>query len=294
MLPRMTASDWPSLDDIPERARALLEGAVDVHVHASPDPDAARRLDARALVRLAKRAGMGGLVLKSHEYPTAPLTWALADEAAPLRLWGGLALDHGVGGLNAEAVRISLRIGAKVVWMPTFDAAQWRTYRPASQSRTGVPLHVLDGDGRLLPVVHDILDLIREHDAVLASGHLSVEETHALMTAARERGIRSIVTHAAFWFPVEAQQAIAALGVSIEQVGGPIFGVHGDHVFADVVRQVRAVGPAHVILSTDLGQAPNPDPPVGFALWADRFLDVGFTEADVRRMVRDNPLALLG
>ena len=124
---------------------------MDVHVHASPDPDAARRLDAHALVRLAQRAGMGGLVLKSHEYPTAPLTWALADEAAPLRLWGGLALDHGVGGLNPEAVRISLSIGAKVVWMPTFDAAQWRAYRPSSQSRSGVPLRVLDDDGSPAP-----------------------------------------------------------------------------------------------------------------------------------------------
>ena len=101
----MTATDWPALDEIPERARALLEGAIDVHVHASPDPDAARRMDARALVRLAKRAGMGGLVLKSHEYPTAPLTWALAEEAAPLRLWGAVALDHGVRDVDEPLVR---------------------------------------------------------------------------------------------------------------------------------------------------------------------------------------------
>ncbi len=291
----MTAtSDWPTLDELTPRARALLDGAIDIHVHAAPDPDAARRLDARALVHRARRAGMAGLVLKSHEYPTAPLAWALAGEVEPLRVYGGLSLDHGVGGLNPEAVRVSLRIGAKVVWMPTFDAAQWRAYRPSSQSRTGPALRVLDADGRLLPEVMTILDMIGAHDAVLASGHLSVEETLVLMREARGRAIRSVVTHAAFWFPVDAQRELAGMGAYIEQCAMPSFGPGGDEAFEQVAAQVRAVGPEHVILSTDLGQAPNPDPPVGLGMWADYFVMSGFAEDDVRRMVRDNPATLLG
>ncbi len=290
----MTGTDWPTLEELTPRARALLEGAIDIHVHASPDPDAARRLDARALARLARRAGMAGLVLKSHEYPTAPLAWALAGEAAPLTLYGGLSLDHGVGGLNPEAVRVSLRIGAKVVWMPTFDAAQWREYRPASQARTGPALRVLDADGRLLPEVMTILDMISAHDAVLASGHLSVEETLVLLREARLRSIRCVVTHAAFWFPVEAQRTLAAMGAYIEQCAMPSFAEGGDAAFEQVAEQVRAVGVEHVILSTDLGQAQNPAPPIGLGMWADYFVMSGFSEEDVGRMLRENPATLLG
>jgi hypothetical protein len=290
----MASADWPTLDELTPRARTLLEGAIDIHVHASPDPDAARRLDARALVRLARRAGMGGLVLKSHEYPTAPLAWALAAEASPMAVYGALSLDHGVGGLNPEAVRVSLRIGAKVVWRPTFDAAQWRTYRPASRSRTGAPLRVLDDDGRLLPSVVAILDLIAEHDAVLASGHLSVDETLVLVHEARARGVRCVVTHAAFWFPIEAQRTLAGMGAYIEQCAMPSFGEDGDAAFELVAEQVRAVGAEHVILSTDLGQAQNPAPPIGLGMWADYFVSAGFAPEDVQRMLRDNPAALLG
>ena len=57
---------------------------------------------------------------------------------------------------------------------------------------------------------------------------------------------------------------------------------------------VRAVGPAHVVLSTDLGQAANPAPPVGFGSWIERFLDAGFSAEDVRRMVQSNPAEVLG
>ncbi len=64
------ANPEPVLGAVSDRARALLEGAIDVPVHAAPDPYAARKVDARQLVESAAEAGMAGLVLKSHDYPT--------------------------------------------------------------------------------------------------------------------------------------------------------------------------------------------------------------------------------
>ena len=87
-----------TLDDVREDARELLRGAIDVHVHASPDPYAQRRMDAAALVERAVEAGMGGIVLKSHEYNTQPLAWLLNRQHEEIRVYGGIALDHCVGG----------------------------------------------------------------------------------------------------------------------------------------------------------------------------------------------------
>ena len=277
-----------------DRAIDLLSGAIDVHVHAGPDPYAKRRMDARELARAAKARGMAGLVLKSHEYPTQPLAWALADEAAPMRLYGGIALDHGVGGLNPEALRVSLLMGAKVVWMPTFDAAHWRSLNPGRWNSDDAPIRIIDEAGRLDPICETLLDLIGEHDAVLASGHLSVEESLPLLRSARERGIRSVITHASFWWPVEAQREAAELGAMLEQCAIATYHDGGDAAFEEIAEQVRQVGAEHVVLATDLGQAANPDPPVGLALWIDRFLEAGFSEDEIGRMTRENPARLLG
>lgn len=205
----MTALDEPTLEKVSARARSLLHGASDIHVHADPDPYAERKLDFRRTAARAREAGLAGLVLKSHEYPTQPLAWALDDEFSDIAVYGGVALDWGVGGLNPEAVEVALRIGASIVWMPTFDAQHWRTERPGAWHSAQPGISVLDEAGQLLPVCHDILDAIEGHDAVLASGHLSPPETDVLLSAALARGIRSVITHASFWTPVELQRSIA-------------------------------------------------------------------------------------
>jgi hypothetical protein len=280
-------------DGLSDVARELLRGAIDIHVHAAPDPYTRRRLDALALARQASSAGMAGVVLKSHEYPTQPLAWAVEQALPGFRAWGGVALDHGVGGINPEAVRVSLSMGARVVWMPTFDAAHWRTFRQVKDAR-GEGIGILDEAGRIIRPCHEVLDLLAEHDAVLASGHLSTPETLALLTEAHRRGIRSVITHASFWIPVEAQQQLAALGVYVEQCVLSTLPTGGSQPFDELAAQVRMVGSSQVILATDLGQLDNPDPPLGFGAWIDAFLGAGFSRDEVATMVQRNPAALLG
>jgi hypothetical protein len=48
-----------------------------------------------------------------------------------------------------------------------------------------------------------------------------------------------------------------------------------------------------VVLSTDLGQTINPPVAEGFAMFAQKMLDAGFSSADVRRMAVTNPTALV-
>ena len=283
-----------SLEELSDAARELLRGAVDIHAHSAPDPHMERRTDARELVRLAREADMGGLVLKSHDYPTQPLAWALDAEFDGIDVYGGLALDHGVGGLNPDAVDVSLSIGARVVWMPTFDAANWRARTSMAFSR-GEGISVIDDAGKLLPACHDILDLIAEHDAVLASGHISPQETLVLLREARGKGVRSVITHASFTdIPLEVQHELAELGCFIEHCGLAAFRADDGEAVRSIAEQIRAVGTEHIIVSTDLGQASNPPPPIGMGIWLQCLLDEGFDATTVGQMVRDNPRRLLG
>lgn len=283
-----------AFEAVPERARELLQGAIDAHVHASPDPYAERRMDSRQLVQMAQAAGMAGLVLKSHEYPTQPLAWALQQETPGLRVHGALSLDTGNGGINPEAVEVSMRIGATVCWMPTFDSIASRARGMGGRVFKTDPVPVVDESGALLPAVQQVLDVLQSYDRVLASGHLSGEETRTLLKESRRRGIRSIITHASFGIPVDVQQEVGRNGGYIEHCAIASQRENADEVVADIARQIREVGPEHVVLSTDLGQAQNPDPPVGFGMWIERFLAAGFSSEDVGRMVSRNPADLLG
>lgn len=283
-----------TLAELRDETRELLRGAIDAHAHWAPDPYAERKMDARQLVHAAREAGMAGLVLKSHELPSQILAWALQAEVPGTRLYGAIALDHAVGGLNPDALDAALRIGTSVVWFPTFDTAWSRDHYGRWNARAGA-MTVLDEAGALKPVVHDLLDLIAQYDATLCSGHLSPTETLALVRESRRRGIRSIVSHATpFGITLEVQTALTALGAFVEQAGTNSFREGGDAAAAAMIADVRAVGPEHVILSTDLGQAPNPPVPAGFGSWMERFLDAGFTNAEVKRMVQTNPVEALG
>jgi len=53
-------------------------------------------------------------------------------------------------------------------------------------------------------------------------------------------------------------------------------------------KAIREVGVAYCILSSDLGQPFNPPVEDGIALFADKLLEAGFKEDEVRVMAVDN------
>ncbi|SVB55098.1 uncharacterized protein METZ01_LOCUS207952, partial [marine metagenome] len=100
----------------------ILEGALDIHVHFSPDPKVERRAGAVEIALQAKELGMQGVVLKSHEYPTHPVADTTSELVPEVTVLGGVALDLGVGGLNIHAVEATANMGGRIVWMPTYSA----------------------------------------------------------------------------------------------------------------------------------------------------------------------------
>ena len=70
--------------------------------------------------------------------------------------------------------------------------------------------------------------------------------------------------------------------------------VLGPLTWEEVFHEIRAIGPKHIVLSTDLGQAKNMFPDAGLLDYAQRILDAGFTADELHQMMVVSPETLLG
>lgn len=274
----------------------ILRGSIDMHLHHGPDPRVERRLDALQVAREAKEAGMRAIVLKSHEYPTAPVAYIVSQIVSDIKIFGSMSLDFEAGGLNPHALEASAKLGAKVVWMPTFTSANDRKMNGLGDD--GISL--LDSKGKLLPIVDDILNIIKNYQMVLATGHISGQETFVLVERAIKKGVANIVITHPLWprggakLGLSDQKRLAAKGAFIEHCFGNTMPFPDRLDPMKIVEAVRAVGAEHCILTTDLGQAYNPAPAEGMRMAIATMLKCGLSEKEVELMVKTNPARLLG
>ena len=61
----------------------------------------------------------------------------------------------------------------------------------------------------------------------------------------------------------------------------------------DGFRDIRQTGVSRTLISTDLGQTINPPVAEGFAMFAQRLLDAGFSVDEVRTMAVTTPTRLV-
>jgi Family of unknown function (DUF6282) len=297
-----------------DRARELVRGAFDLHVHISPDV-VERRIDDVALARRFEEVGMAGFVLKSHYLSTAERAAVVRGVVPGIRAMGAIVLNRAVGGMNALAVEIAAREGARIVWMPTVDSVVEQEHLAAAE-RTGAkvpvwakvqielrergiesdPVPAVTDGGDLLPETQAVLRVVAAHDLVLATGHLGRAEVFAVVSAALDAGVRRVVvTHPDYPaqdFSVEEQVELAEAGALIERCFTTPY--TGKCTWERWLEGTRAVGAARSVISSDLGQVQNPPVEDGLPLMVDRLLDAGFTEAEVRTMAVDNTRLLAG
>jgi hypothetical protein len=277
-----------------------LEGAADLHCHFGPDPHRQRSVDAFEAAREAADAHHRAVVLKSHDSPTASLAWAVQREVGDtLSVFGGICCDREVGGVNPAAVEVALDLGARVVWLPTLSSRQDVVNGVAAQ--LGIPgpgLVVTDADGALLPETHEVLALVREHGAILATGHVSAAEHYAVVKEFARTGT-VLLTHATEDLAGPKLTAVqcrelAELGAWVELCAMTCIGALAAKSVAQMIETIRAVGPGRVTLGTDFGQKINPHPAAGLQTYADALYAEGLSEADIRQMACTNPCTLLG
>jgi hypothetical protein len=201
--------------------------------------------------------------------------------------------------MNPAAVEVALGLGARIVWLPTLSSAQDVANGVAAQlGLPGPGLRVTDDDGELTAATRAVLDLVAEHDAVLATGHISADEHLAVTRAFTPRG-KVLVTHAMEELAgpnLDAAQCaeLVELGATIELCALTCVGALATRPVSDLVGCILRVGVEHVTLGTDFGQAVNEPPAAGLRTWADALHAAGINEAGIRRMACTNPAALLG
>ena len=269
-----------------------LTGVIDMHIHSSPDVQP-RYGDDVTVVQEAKAAGMRAVLLKSHATLTADRATIAERVVGGIRVFGGLALNVHVGGLNPAAVEVALTMGAKEIWMPTRSAA-----RTQAGQENGPGLCILDSEGALRPEIYAILDLIAAVDAILGTGHISPHETVVLVKAAHACGLRKIlVTHPEAPFirmPVETQAEIALEGVYFERCYVDTTPAMNSAIhFAEIAASIRRLGMESTVLSTDFGQVSNSSPVQGMRACLAEAAAEGFTKGEISRMVVKNPRYLL-
>jgi hypothetical protein len=295
-------------DSADDEVAELLRGAVDLHVHPAPSPFP-RRLSLLDAVTQAHEAGFKAIIVKSHHHSMVTDVLAVADAVGglPIPAYSGVALNNQVGGINAAAVELALNLGGRIVWFPTISSGQHicvhneelKFPRTAKPFRKDMATRVLDDDGQLLPVVRDIIDLIKDADAILSGGHMGVDELDAVIRAAYEQGVRKlIVSHPNF-----------VIGADPERCASWVeFGVKFEHelcMYDDrssfyhweldtLLEYAKVVGIESTMIGSDLGQAGNPYPVDAYRKIVRGLLDIGVSKADIRTMVADNPGELLG
>lgn len=269
-----------------------LEGAVDLHVHSAPDVDR-RRFDDLELARAARDAGMGAVLIKSHQNSTVERAYLVGRSVPGIRVYGGLVLNETVGGLNPAAVDLALRLGAKQIWMPTRSARNHRLFHGEAGG-----IGILDAQGALLPEVEEIVRAVSRAGCILGTGHLSPEETAVLVEASQRLGAPKILVTHPEWGPTfhseEAQKALARFeNVFFERCFVSTTHLCGCVPFETIEQAIGATGVERTIISTDLGQPDTPAPAEGLRMYAERLSASGFSRDDIRMMLETNPERLL-
>ena len=297
---------------VSDRARELLRGAYDTHIHVAPDV-VPRIVDDVTLARRFLELGMDGFTLKSHYTSTAERAAVVRAAVPGIDCRGAIVLNRAVGGLNPLAVEVAAREGVRTVWLPTVDSVNESHEREAPAGakvpvwvklqlelrEQGIeiePVPVVDDAGAVLPQTRAVLERIAHHGLLLATGHLARDEIFAVVDAALEAGVTEIViTHPEFpaqSLSVADQVALAQRGALLERC---MTTPHtGKIAWEQWIANIREAGYEHSILSTDLGQVFNPPVEDGMGIMVDHLLTAGFTDEEVHVMAVVNSRRVAG
>jgi len=285
----------------------LLHGAIDLHQHAAPSLFE-RITDDFGLATEARLRGMRGVLLKAHEQDTTGRAFLVRKQVAGVEVFGGIVLNWMAGGLNPYAVDASIKLGARMVWMPTLSARHHIDFfggshygrsmvakAPLRPARQGIT--ILNDHGELTAETQEILGLIAAADVCLSTGHLSPREIALLVREAKRAGVRKIlVTHpdlSLSGITAEDQKALAAEGAFLEKDLITMMPVWQSVPLDGMIESIRKVGPQHCVLGTDFGQLHHPSPAEGLRIFIQMLLERGITAEEIRTMVAVNPARLL-
>lgn len=235
------------------------KGSIDMHIHFAPDPGIVRRFDGYQTALAARDAGMRAIVLKSPHVPTIQTAYAVQRALPEIVVFGSINIEYpttgGLGETALVAIENSAKMGAKVLWFPTSDAAFACSAIPGMEGKgitvldaadaggtggaagagnagnmggaggsdgaggTGGASSATGAAGKLKPIVPKILAIAKKYGMVLCNGHLSYPESLALFREAKNQGIAKMVaTHPladAAWEPYTLDEIRSLAGMGV-------------------------------------------------------------------------------
>ncbi len=308
-----TPISYPDTVPMPPLSRAdevaaLLVDAVDLHCHSGPAA-MPRILDHHEELLDAAAAKFRALLYKDHFYPGmahAIILQKLFPELG-VDLFSGIALNNASGGINPHAVDHAIKLGGKIVWMPTLSAKNHLDELASGKAKTfpktskkmldAEPLTALDESGNLTDNVKKVIDLIAEANIILAGGHLHVSEQHKLFDEAARRGVKKMmVNHPTYivGFKDEDIRQLAGQGVKMEHsICMFIEGKSKKFSPSDLAHLIETAGVDNTILSSDLGLLYSQRPVDGFRSITQILLDLQVSHLDIKKLVSKNAAAML-
>ncbi|WNV08823.1 DUF6282 family protein [Tardiphaga sp. 709] len=292
----------------PKEVEELLVDAIDLHCHSGPAA-MPRILDHYEEMQDAAAAGFRAVLYKDHFYPGMAHAIIL-EKLFPqfgVHLYSGVALNNASGGINPHAVDHAIKLGGKIVWMPTLSAANHISVQASGQAKTfpktsqkmldPIPLTALDANGKLTDDTKKVIDLIAEANIILAGGHLHVSEQHVLFEEAKRRGVKKMmVNHPTYvvGFADSDIRQLVSLGVTMEHsICMFIEGKSKKFSADDLAHLIEIAGVEHTILSSDLGLLGSQRPVDGFRSVTQMLLDLQMPHASIKKLISENAAAFL-
>ena len=298
--------------EVSDTAWELLQGATDIHVHSTPTQDNGFVLDDFELVEEYEQGGLAGVCIKCHDFGSffrSQIAQKYAVKGNAFKVYGSLVLSYQVGGFNPCAVESAINAGAKQIYMPTLDSANnfqiWDTticYPQSSPEVAGMPmktlqgkpgLYALDEEGNLLPEIYEILELVRDANIVIASGHLSNREARAIFRAAKDMGVKKMVHQHIDWrtslMSIGMQREWAEMGVKMEKSFYEFNAERSLTSFAPAV----GTKPSDYVMSSDQGMFPSLRALRGYACNVQEHLNGGVSPESLHVMLHEVPEFLM-
>ena len=287
----------------------LLRGAIDIHIHHAPDLYA-RIQDPVELAQDARAVGMRAVCIKRHNFPTAALAQMAQKIVPEVDIFGSLACNRQVGGLNPLAVEAAIKYGVRQIWLPTIDSTNHEVVTGSvGQHGKGLTikggiseyalkqkrLYCLDQNGTVLPELKEIIQQVTDADIILNLGHISFNEMVAVIDQAKKQNTKRIVCDHPFFLRLDLEQQIAIVerGALMNFTAGELLPRWWRASITDFAGAIRKLGVAHCVISSDCGQLHNPPMIEALRMTCQLLLEEGFSADEIRRILHENPAALI-
>ena len=279
-----------------------IQGACDLHIHTAPDIFP-RFLDDVEHATVCRNAGLRAILYKCHADTTMTRAWHTMRQVEGIKVFGGITLNLQAGGLNPAAVDVALQLGAAQVWMPSYhsqahyeETGMLGGYAHQSTDAPTYPVQgitILDEAGKMRQEVYYILELVKKHNKIIGTAHLSAYESLALIEAAREVGCQRVVLTHPFFAPpacsIRQVQEAVELGAFVEFAAGNAMSPIPKPIdLRQYVEIIKLVGADNMVISSDTGHPRKTNSPETMRTFAQHLNYLGVGESDLYKMLNYN------